>query len=350
MAKRKRKKTAKRKARVFLSVLCVLLSLVLLALVGAAYYADQLLSLVGRYDESAETVYTPEEVAATTQPPDTVPEDFTGPVIAPDTELTVSVADTVPDAVAQANVVNILLIGQDRRSGQSRQRSDSMILCTFNKDDNTLTLTSFMRDLYVQIPGYQSAKLNAAYAWGGMSLLCQTLYTNFGVQVDGCVEVDFSGFQKVIDKLGGVDLYLTEKEAAYFRDELGVEAQKGMNHLDGEMALNYARLRAIDSDFNRTQRQRNVLTAIFNQYKSLSLPRMTELLEQILPLMTTNMTDGEILGYLGELFPVVAAGNIATMRIPADGMYEEACVEKQFVLLADMDANRQLLYDMLLGN
>lgn len=350
MARRKKNKKGKKVARVLLILLCIVLTLVLLVLSFAAYYADHLLDLVERYDEQEETIYTPEEVAATTQPTESIPEDFTGQIY--EEEVTVPVPETIPPEVeeVQANVVNILLVGQDRREGQGRQRSDSMILCTFNKDNNTITMTSFMRDLYVQIPGYQTTKMNAAYAWGGMPLLMETMYVNFGIRVDACVEVDFGGFEDVIDLLGGVDIYLSEREAAYFRDTFGYDAQKGTNHMDGAFALNYARLRSIDSDFNRTQRQRNVLTAIFNKYKSLSLTEMTNLLNKILPLVKTNMSNSEMINYLVELFPVVAAGNMSTMRIPADGMYESAYVNKQYVLLADMEANRQLLYDMLLGN
>ena len=98
------------------------------------------------------------------------------------------------DAEADAsNIKSILLIGQDKREGESRQRSDSMILATLDKDQGTVSLTSFMRDLYVAIPGYSTTRINAAYAYGGMDLLDQTLEENFGVKIDGNVEVDFSG-------------------------------------------------------------------------------------------------------------------------------------------------------------
>ena len=112
------------------------------------------------------------------------------------------------------DLLNILLVGQDRREREGRQRSDSMILCSINPDTKQISMISFLRDLYVQIPGgYSDNRLNAAYVFGGFPLLMDTLHTNFGVSIDGCFEVDFSGFQSVIDILGGVDIEMTSKEA-----------------------------------------------------------------------------------------------------------------------------------------
>ncbi len=98
------------------------------------------------------------------------------------------------EAVNNDGLVNILLIGQDRREVKSRQRSDAMILCRFNPETNKLSMISFLRDLYVQIPGYEDNRLNAAYAYGGFELLKETLALNFGITVDGCLESDFEGF------------------------------------------------------------------------------------------------------------------------------------------------------------
>ena len=174
------------------------------------------------------------------------------------------------------HLINILLVGQDRRPGEGRQRSDTMILCSFNPETNELSMISFLRDLYVQIPGYSDNRMNAAYVFGGFPLLKATLYQNFGVTVDGCFEVDFSGFKKIIDIVGGVDIYLTAAEAKI----VGDGAKEGMCHLDGDHALIYSRIRKIDSDFQRTSRQRKVLTAIFNNVKSCSVPELLDLVDE----------------------------------------------------------------------
>ena len=113
------------------------------------------------------------------------------------------------------NVINILLIGQDETVPGVRARSDSMILVTFNTATKDVTFTSFMRDAYVQIPGYSPNKLNHAYQYGGVKLLNKTLKVNYGVEVDGNIEINFEQFKAVIDMLGGVEVELTEKESWY---------------------------------------------------------------------------------------------------------------------------------------
>lgn len=136
------------------------------------------------------------------------------PVVSSASAYTVKAENTDAEA-ATSNIKSILLIGQDKREGESRQRSDSMILATLDKDQRTVSLTSFMRDLYVAIPGYSTTRINAAYAYGGMELLDATLEENFGVKIDENVEVDFEVFQVLVDKVGGIDLELTQAEADY---------------------------------------------------------------------------------------------------------------------------------------
>ena len=107
------------------------------------------------------------------------------------------------------HLINILLVGQDRREGEGRQRSDTMILCSINLETGETSLISFLRDLYVQIPGgYSDNRLNATYAFGGFDLLDATLTENFGVSIDGNFEVDFTGFEAIIDMVGGIDIEL----------------------------------------------------------------------------------------------------------------------------------------------
>ena len=116
---------------------------------------------------------------------------------------------------ADQNVVNIMLVGQDRRQNDSeRQRSDSMILLTLNRSAQTLDMTSFMRDTYVEIPGWGGNRLNAAYVFGGIDLMNETFLNNFGVKIDGVVEVDFYDFVEIIDEIGGVDIEIKEEEVS----------------------------------------------------------------------------------------------------------------------------------------
>ena len=140
-----------------------------------------------------------------------------------------------------SGIVNILLIGQDRREGEKTARSDSMILCTWHRKTGDLTMTSFLRDLYVPIPGYRSNRINAAYSLGGAELLDETLKQNFQLHIDGNIEVDFSQFAGIIDLLGGVTIELREDEAAEINRETGGSLTAGKQTLNGAEALTYSR-------------------------------------------------------------------------------------------------------------
>lgn len=184
-----------------------------------------------------------------------------------------------PDAIRWAedwevlrdkNVVNILLIGQDTRVAGERARSDSMIIVTLNRTEKEISLTSVMRDLYVQIPGYSDNRINAAYAYGGSALLDAAIKKNFAIEIDGNVEVDFDGFTKVIDAVGGVDLDLNPDEAEYLQNA-GYAVSVGANHLNGDAALTYARIRYVgNADYERTNRQRKLLKSLFQSLKGSS--------------------------------------------------------------------------------
>lgn len=260
-----------------------------------------------------------------------------------------------PDATiggSGSRIVNILLVGQDRLEGEGRTRSDSMILCTFNKRTRELILTSFLRDLYVEIPGHGSNRINAAYAYGGMDLLEQTLSQNFGVSIDGTVEVDFSGFAQIVDRLGGVDLELREDEANLITDETGADTYAGMQHLAGDQALAYARIRKLDADgdFSRTSRQRKVMNALVDAYRDAKLSTVLLLMNDVIPMISTDMGIGEIMGYALELFPMVSNATIRQQHIPASGSFRNQNIDGMAVLVPDLQENRALLADTLLGS
>lgn len=345
----------KRKAnwkRIALVVSCVFLALVLvfLAVVGALLnYLDKSLDKMNYV--TGDTTVSPEDASSmamdewiSIDPSDTRPivdiEDITFP-----TETT--------QPTGQGNhIVNILLVGQDAREGQRTQRSDSMILMTFNKSTGGITLTSFMRDQFVQIPGYGSTKLCHAYQYGGMTLLNQTLFNHFGVEVHGNVEVNFAGFAKIIDMLGGVDIKLTKKEADKLNELEGWSLAEGVNRLNGAQALRYSRLRSIDSDFKRTERQRKVLLSLIEAYKNRPLTEMLTLMDEILPLITTNIPKQQIRGYVIDLFPMLAKVKVGSMRLPVGGTFESGLVKVSEGYMAscqyniDFAANRKVLEEL----
>lgn len=248
-------------------------------------------------------------------------------------------------------VVKILLIGCDAR-GNERGRSDSLMLATVSKDTGEVTLTSFLRDTYVQIPGYADNRINASYSSGGTQLLKKTLKQNFGLDVDGCVVINFQNFEKVIDLVGGVEITLTKAEANYMNNhnETGKKwnLKEGKQTLSGQEALFYARIRYIDSDFGRTNRQRTVLQAIYNAKKNISIADAGTLINEILPLITTDMTNSQILSY-ATLVLKLKVDSLKSFYIPAEGTYTNQKIRGMSVLVPDLEMNNKLLEGYMHG-
>lgn len=359
--KKKKKKKKKRSwKKVLLIVFLSLLLLVVLVVGGLGIYVNYLLNQVTVYDPANDiTIATDEADKLTQEDPELLPIDPDATEDILDMEDLSIPEETVPpveDSVNWDNVINIMLIGQDRRPGEGRQRSDSMILLTVNKSKKTITLTSFMRDQYVRIPGYKNNKMNAAYAFGGMKLLNETLETNFGVRVDGDVEVDFNNFEKLIDMLGGVDITLTKKEANHLNAGYGWNLSSGTQRLNGEQALAYSRIRKIDSDYRRAERQRNVISSLINRYKNLPTMDMLGMLDDILPLVTTNLSKGEIIDIVVAVAPMMGGAELNTMRIPLDGTFKQGTARVRPGLAAwfqyniDFAANRNALRELFEEN
>ena len=250
-----------------------------------------------------------------------------------------------------SGIVNVLLIGQDRREGEETARSDSMILCTYHRKTGNVTMTSFLRDLYVPIPGHHNNRINAAYSEGGAALLDRTLRENFDLHIDGNVEVDFSQFSQIIDLLGGVQLELREDEAAEINKETGSGLSAGVQVLNGEQALTYARIRKLDADgdFSRTSRQRKLMNALLGSYRNIKWKDLLPLIDELLPLISTDMNYGRLVLLAMEILPKLSDAQITSQRIPADGTFTDEKIDGMAVLSADLEANRQLLRETLLN-
>lgn len=327
-------------------LLGAMLGLVITVLIGSGVYARNLLKL--RDDVK------PEETVPDLQAARIAARTKAGQPTIPQLVL-VHTAQPAPDYEAtplsdnsEKDVVNILLVGRDADAGNGT-RSDTMLLCSFNKRDDTITLTSFLRDLYVKIPGHHKDRINAAYAFGGIELLDETLLENFGVEVDGNVEVDFSDFREIIDLMGGVTLELTAAEARVINDHVrDKEVTEGTHLLDGRQALAYVRNRKdADGDFSRTNRQRKLLRAMAQAYKSKKLTQMLGLMEDILPMISTDISAIELTNYALTLFPMLNSAQIKTQSIPVEDGFRYANVDGKAVLLPDMEKNIQALSDVL---
>ena len=196
------------------------------------------------------------------------------------------------------SVRNILLIGVDAREGESSDstRSDTMMILSIDEKNKQLKLTSILRDTYVEIPGWKWNKINAAQSHGGRQLLVDTIEYNFKVDIDNYMLVNFDMFTTIIDELGGVDVEVTEKEANYINARYNMtQAEKdafpgttnaGVNHFSGMQALWYSRMRYLDSDFYRTQRQRKVISAIIDKAKS-NPTALYSIAEKVMPMIET---------------------------------------------------------------
>lgn len=338
--------------RNLLIALCAFLALVFILLAVGTVYVHSLLGQLNRVDpEEDHTISVSDAEDFTDAATETIdPNDSeTLPDI---NDIVIETEPFVPEK-HDPQIINILLVGQDRRPGQGRQRSDSMMMITFNTKKNTITLTSLMRDSYVQIPGYKNNKLNAAYAFGGFKLLNKTLKVNFGIFVDGNVEVDFDGFKEIIDYLGGVEIKLTQKEATYLNQNYGFNLSAGTQMLNGAQALGYSRIRKIDTDYRRTERQRTVLISLLNRYKDKPVSEMLSMLNQILPKITTDMTNGEILGLAGQLLPMLSTAKINTFQIPVNGTFKQGNAQVRegfkawFQYDIDFAANRKAVQKLL---
>lgn len=344
---RKRRSNWKRKV---LSSLCVVLSLILAVMVAGTVYYESLLNKINRPGDT-ETL-SHEEIQQFLEE-DVAEATGTGPTVHEDE---VILEDQPAEVITKTESVNIMLVGQDARPGEKRARSDAMILCTIRKSDNTVIMTSFLRDSYVNIPGIRKGKLNTAYIYGGMDLLSDTILENFGVEIDNTVEVNFNGFMEIIDTMGGVDITLTKDEANYLnsRGNWGVFNERdwhlteGVNTLNGSQALAYSRIRSIGTDFGRTERQRTVLQALIEKVRDLNLTELNNLVNSLVGLITTDMTNAEITGYVLEFFPMLKDLKIVTQRIPQNDTYHFSVISGVGdSIIMDFEKNRAFLRETL---
>lgn len=330
----------KRRFPVWARVLSCILAVLLIIGGGAFAFIQIQLSKMNRYDPDDVVGVDPgDETFETDEYVDGVqivePED-------------INWADDV-NVLSKEGVTNILLIGQDTRNEGTTGRSDSMMILTIDKTNKKLSITSLMRDMYVQIPGYSDNRINAAYYFGGYDLLKATIEKNFGITIDKFAEIDFFAFQKVVDILDGVYIDLNAEEAEALKS-WGHRTVEGRNRLDGAAALSYCTMRYVgNSDYERTQRQRRALTAIYERLKeNITVPKIMELVDEILPLITTNMTNGEIMSHAMSLYSM-NIGSIDQYRIPVDGSYTPMYIRGMAVLVPDLEKNREYLWEIIYG-
>ena len=322
----------------------VILSLVLAMLIAAAVGVNYFLNRLGHIEDPAPSGETLPRMS----------DEFdTDTQEGMETLETVQPSDVTFETVdvLEGDVINLMLIGQDRRPGEERSRSDSMILVTLNPQKNAIQLTSFMRDLYVQIPGYKDNRLNVAYRYGDVKLMNETFKVNFGLEFDGNVMVDFDEFTEIIEVLGGVTLEMTSAEAKYMNKHSSNKFQEGENYLNADDALTFTRMRyAAGGDYGRTDRQRRVLTALAESIRGADVWKLLSLVDQILPHISTNLDDAEILRCIKVGAAILAkGGEIQTFRIPQDDAHYQASIRDMSVLVPNLKKCREDLQEFIYG-
>ena len=319
---RHRSSRQKKKSRRPLKILCAVLAVVLLLVAGGYGFLQWELN---RIERNSSDEVTAEEVK------DTV-----------DSEDLYGLGNSDADLVSDPDTTNILLIGQDRKEGQKAEmRSDAMIVCSINSKTKEITLCSLMRDMYVPIPGYGYGMLNHTYMIGGFDLLNKTIEKNFGIPIDGNIEVDFERFMNLIDIMGGVNVVITEEEARYMNGQrAGWNLVGGTNRLNSDQALLYCRIRKnIGGDWGRTDRQRKVIMSAFNQLKTSGAKNMVSFAHEAMPSLSTNLTNTKLIKYAYALVSYSMDAN-HSYRIPKEGTYtQEVREETLHVLIPDIKTN-----------
>ena len=277
---------------------------------------------------------------------------------------------------ADDNVLNILLIGTDERTEAVNDadafthlnqldgtkattefsedaRADSLILVSLDIKDHVIRLVSIERGLAVPIllDGYEDEYdwITHTFRYGGAKLTMDTVEDCFNVQVDHYVRVNFNSFVQIVDAVGGVDIELTQAEVTYFRDGCHWNFRVGTNHLNGEQALAYARLREIDTDWTRIQRQRRVVQAAWDRVADMSVLELNNLLNEIFPMVQTNLTEAD-LAQLLLVAPGLRGATAEQMTIPKEHTYGSMVgMDGRSMFAVDFDLNSRALQEFIYG-
>ena len=249
------------------------------------------------------------------------------------------------------NILNVLVLGTDSRDVTSdRGRSDAMLIASYNKKTGTIKLTSLLRDSLVPIADHDWNRINTAYFFGGVGLAINTVNELYDLDIQNFVVLDLNGAIDFIDYIGGVDISLTAKEAETYSVWWGKTISPGINHLSGEDALKHMRNRTLDSDFGRTQRQRDTIVAVLTQILTKkSLAEIYNIIDYAFGLVKTNMSVKTLASLAVSVLENAQNLNIESQTIPYADSCKSAWYNGMSILSFDIqDAAKRLnkfIYD-----
>ncbi len=268
------------------------------------------------------------------------------------------------------DLINILCLGTDERVEGAKGRTDTIMMITVNTKKRTITMNSFLRDVYIKLAGTNRYdKLNAAYVYGGVGGVRDTLYDYFNLKFDNYAQVNFNSFEKVIDAIGGIDIELSAKEVSNLVKHTGLDAgktfvpedhlvagTKNTYHLNGKYALRLCRDRYAndnaqgDGDFGRTERQRRVLTKVIEKAQTMSIGQLMDLIPIVLPMITTDMSIADCTSLLASVGTSYSSYTIQTCHVPAKGTWSYAKVNGASVLSVDFEKNKKMVHALVFGD
>ena len=269
-----------------------------------------------------------------------------------------AVNEDLPD-----NWTNILLLGTDSRGTNKYLRTDTMIMLSINRQTNEAKLTSFLRDTWVEIPGYEWQKLNAACVYGGPELTMRIINQYYGLNLEYYALVNMQCLVEIVESLGGVRLDVSRAEAGAMNRliESDAEAKDGNRRfatekvhsgeqvlLNGKQTLCYMRIRKLDTDYARTGRQRKVLTTIARELQKENIFALTSLVTSMLQYVETNLTFDEIMNIVAVCLKT-DLNNLADMQVPAEGTFEAGMFGTTWCIKPDFEANAVLLRQFIYG-
>ena len=250
------------------------------------------------------------------------------------------------------DIKNILVMGTDTRDVTAdRGRSDSTIIVSYNKKTGSIKLTSLLRDSLVPIEGHGWNRINTAYFYDGVGLAINTVNQLYGLDIQDFIVIDFNGTKNFIDYIGGVDVTLTAEEAELYSAYSGRDISAGLTHMDSTLALTHMRNRTIGSDFGRTQRQRDTITAIIKQIASKkSLNDLYGIVDYSFSLIKTNISATDLLSLATSILSNASSLSIESENVPFSDAYQFAWYNGMAILSYDIGEAAVRLNNFIYGD